>query len=214
VLVELSVVELRYQAVLEVVNQGAAVTDVAVRFGVTRQTVHRWLRRYAAQGLAGLVDGTAKPLSCPHQLSPEVEALIVELRRSRRRGVGDRRRRSRHDPRVLPASWRDGRSAPSLEERLGRTITHDEENTVAKSTRAPKTAVDPIGLKNDWLTRADRVGFDIDACFDRVTRPVAVERLGAEHERLLFDELVNPNIGLCAESNTCAECLELVDHFC
>jgi len=48
---------------------------------VTRQTVHRWLRRYAADGIAGLVDGSAKPLSCPHQMPPEVEARIVELRR-------------------------------------------------------------------------------------------------------------------------------------
>jgi transposase InsO family protein len=82
VLVELGLVELRYQAVLEVVNQGATVTDVAVRFGVTRQTVHRWLRRYAAKGLAGLVDGSERPLSCPHQMPPELEARIVELRRS------------------------------------------------------------------------------------------------------------------------------------
>jgi transposase InsO family protein len=82
VLVELGLVELRYQAVLEVVNQGATVTDVAVRFGVTRQTVHRWLRRYAAKGLSGLADGSEKPLSCPHQMPPEVEARIVELRRS------------------------------------------------------------------------------------------------------------------------------------
>ncbi len=81
VLVELGVVELRYQAVLEVLNQGATVTDVAVRFGVMRQTVHRWLRRYASGGLAGLADGTAKPLSCPHQTLPVVEARIVELRR-------------------------------------------------------------------------------------------------------------------------------------
>ncbi|NMD25057.1 MAG: helix-turn-helix domain-containing protein, partial [Actinobacteria bacterium] len=51
-LVELGLVELRYQAVLEVLQQGATVTDVAIRFGVTRQTVHRWLRRYAAGGLA------------------------------------------------------------------------------------------------------------------------------------------------------------------
>ncbi len=80
-LVELGLVELRYQAVLEVVSQGASVTDVAVRFGVTRQTVHRWLRRYAARGLAGLADGTAKPLSCPHQMSAVVEARVVELRR-------------------------------------------------------------------------------------------------------------------------------------
>lgn len=82
VLVELGLVELRYQAVLEVVNQGATVTDVAVRFGVTRQTVHRWLRRYAEEGLAALADGSARPLSCPHQMPPEVEARIVELRRA------------------------------------------------------------------------------------------------------------------------------------
>jgi transposase-like protein len=47
VLVELGLVEQRYAAVLEVMNEAASVTDVAFRFGVTRQTVHRWLRRYA-----------------------------------------------------------------------------------------------------------------------------------------------------------------------
>lgn len=80
-LVELGLVEQRYQAVLAVVNDAESVTDVAIRFGVTRQTVHRWLRRYAAEGIAGLVDGSARPLSCPHQMPPEVEARIVELRR-------------------------------------------------------------------------------------------------------------------------------------
>ena len=49
VLVELGLVEQRYQAVLEVLNDASTVTDVAVRFGVTRQTVHRWLRRYASR---------------------------------------------------------------------------------------------------------------------------------------------------------------------
>ncbi|MEA2685264.1 MAG: hypothetical protein QOE93_459 [Actinomycetota bacterium] len=56
-------------------------TDVARRYGVTRRTVHGWLRRYAAGGLAGLADQTSKPLSCPHQMAPPVEARIVELRR-------------------------------------------------------------------------------------------------------------------------------------
>ena len=80
-LVELGLVELRYQAVLEVINDGATVTDVARRNGVARQTVHVWLRKYAAHGLAGLVDAAPKPLSCPHQMDPVVEARIVELRR-------------------------------------------------------------------------------------------------------------------------------------
>ena len=70
VLVELGLVEQRYQAVLEVLNDASTVTRGPVRFGVTRQTVHRWLRRYAADGIAGLVDGSAKPVSCPHQMPP------------------------------------------------------------------------------------------------------------------------------------------------
>jgi hypothetical protein len=50
-LVELRLVEQRYQAVLEVLNDGASVTDVARRYGVARQTLHGWLRAYAAEGL-------------------------------------------------------------------------------------------------------------------------------------------------------------------
>jgi transposase InsO family protein len=82
VLVELNVVEQRYQAVLEVLNDGASVTDVARRRAVARQTVHEWLRRYARDGLAGLADHSSKPLSCPHQMAPELEARIVEMRRA------------------------------------------------------------------------------------------------------------------------------------
>jgi len=79
VLIELGVVEQRHEAVLEVLG-GLSVTEVALRYGVTRQTVHRWLRRYASLGLAGLADASSRPASCPHQVSPHVEARIVTLR--------------------------------------------------------------------------------------------------------------------------------------
>ncbi len=78
-LVELGLVEQRYQAVLEVLNDGATVTDVARRYGVARQTVHGWLRAYAADGLRGLAD--RRPLSCPHQMAADVEARVVGMRR-------------------------------------------------------------------------------------------------------------------------------------
>ena len=55
-LVELGVVEQRYRAVLEVLEDGAPVTAVARRYGLARQTVHEWLRRYADEGLGGLAD--------------------------------------------------------------------------------------------------------------------------------------------------------------
>ena len=82
-LVELGVAEQRYRAVLEVLDEGAAVTDVARRYGVARQTVHQWLRRYAGDGgLAGLADRSSRPESCPHQMPAVVEARVLQLRRA------------------------------------------------------------------------------------------------------------------------------------
>jgi transposase InsO family protein len=80
-LVDLSMVEQRYDAVREVLD-GATVTDTATRYGVDRRTLHRWLVRYANEGLAALADKSSKPDRCPHQTAPEIEARIVELRRS------------------------------------------------------------------------------------------------------------------------------------
>ena len=80
-LVELKLVEQRYRAVIDVLD-GMTVTDVARRNGVSRQTVHTWLRRYANGGMAALADKSSKPESCPHQMAPLIEARVVELRRA------------------------------------------------------------------------------------------------------------------------------------
>ena len=88
-LVELGLVEQRYRAVLEVLDGAASVTDGARRYGVGRQTVHTWLRRYAAEGLPGLADRSSRPSNCPHQMPPPVEARVVEMRRQHR-GWGPR----------------------------------------------------------------------------------------------------------------------------
>jgi transposase InsO family protein len=80
-LVELSVVEQRYQAVLAVIRDGVPVVEVASRFGVSRQAVHRWLRWYEEQGLAGLADRSHRPTRCSHQMDPAIEVWILEARR-------------------------------------------------------------------------------------------------------------------------------------
>lgn len=78
---ELSKVEQRYQAVMAVQVDGLEVTVVADKFGVSRQTVHAWLRRYEQGGLDGLADGSHRPESCPHQMPALMEARVCELRR-------------------------------------------------------------------------------------------------------------------------------------
>jgi transposase InsO family protein len=80
VLWELSVVEQRYNAVMEVLRDGHTVVEVADRYGVSRQAVHRWLRRYQDGGLEALGDRSHRPRSCPHQLPEAVEAVIYQLR--------------------------------------------------------------------------------------------------------------------------------------
>jgi transposase InsO family protein len=79
-LVELSVVEQRYRAVLEAAA-GVPVTEVAARYEVSRQSVHAWIARYREGGLSGLADRPRRPDTCPHQVSAEIEAAVCELRR-------------------------------------------------------------------------------------------------------------------------------------
>ena len=110
---ELSVQEQRYQAVLAVLGDGRSVTEVARQWGVSRQSVHAWLRRYEEAGLQGLVSRSTRPGSCPHQMPGVVEALVLEMRRAHP-GWGPRRilyELGRADPGVLGQAGVPSRSA-------------------------------------------------------------------------------------------------------
>lgn len=75
--------EQRYLAVMAVIGDGLSISQVAEKVGVSRQTLHAWLARYEAEGLEGLKDRSHRPGRCPHQMGGQVEALLLELRRSR-----------------------------------------------------------------------------------------------------------------------------------
>ena len=73
--------EQRYQAVLAVIRDGVPIVEVARRFDVSRQAVHRWLRWYGDEGVQGLKDRSHAPPRCAHQTPAEVEVWLVEARR-------------------------------------------------------------------------------------------------------------------------------------
>jgi len=50
-------------------------------FRTTIPTVRKWLRRYAARGLAGLQEISRAPRSCPHKITGELERRVVALRK-------------------------------------------------------------------------------------------------------------------------------------
>ena len=67
-LLELTVAEQRFNAVMEILRDGLAVVEVADCYRVSRQAVHGWLRRYRTGGLDALADRSHRPHSCPHQM--------------------------------------------------------------------------------------------------------------------------------------------------
>ena len=77
-LVELSVMEQRYQAVSAVIHDGVSVVEVARRFEVSRQSVHAWLARYEKGGFAALADRSHRPKGCAHQMPAAVEAQVPQ----------------------------------------------------------------------------------------------------------------------------------------
>ena len=68
------------------VAAGWPAARVAEQLGVSRQTVHKWVRRHRNEGPSGLADRPSRPRRSPRQLSAEVEAQVLALRQSTRRG--------------------------------------------------------------------------------------------------------------------------------
>jgi transposase InsO family protein len=64
------------------VLDGSPVSEVAVRYGVSRQSVYTWRDRYRAGGIDGLRDASRRPRTSPSRLAAEAEALVCELRRA------------------------------------------------------------------------------------------------------------------------------------
>ncbi|OIJ87145.1 integrase [Streptomyces colonosanans] len=77
-------VEQKYRAVPEVLD-GSPITEVAQRYGVSRQSVYTWKAKYGAGGFEGLREVSRRPRTSPTRLPAEVVALVCEMRRSHSR---------------------------------------------------------------------------------------------------------------------------------
>jgi transposase InsO family protein len=80
-------------------------TELCVRYGISRTAGYKWLHRYRQSGASGLHDHSRAPRSCPHQTPDELVQLI--LAEHTRYGWGARkilkRLRTRYPDRAWPA---------------------------------------------------------------------------------------------------------------
>jgi transposase InsO family protein len=70
-----------------VLEQGWSLAEAAEAAGVSERTCSKWVRRYRAEGEAGLLDRSSAPKSIPHRTPEELVEVIVLLRKLRMTGA-------------------------------------------------------------------------------------------------------------------------------
>lgn len=66
--------------VARVIEDDRPVAHVAKELGVSRQCAHRWVRRFRAEGAAGLLDRSSRPHRMPTKTTPDREAAVLAAR--------------------------------------------------------------------------------------------------------------------------------------
>jgi transposase InsO family protein len=70
----------RQLLVRRVLDQGWPAAHVAEQLGISRATAYKWVRRYRAEGEAGLLDRSSRPHRSPRRLDAAREAAILAAR--------------------------------------------------------------------------------------------------------------------------------------
>lgn len=68
------------------IESGWSVTAAAESMNVSRQCAHKWWSRWQAEGDAGLLDRSSRPICSPNQTPAPIERKIVHLRTKHRLG--------------------------------------------------------------------------------------------------------------------------------
>lgn len=77
---EVSTMSLRHEFVMLGRQAETNVAELCRRFGISRKTGYKWLRRHAQAGAEGLSDGSRRPRHSPKRTPSEMEATVLEVR--------------------------------------------------------------------------------------------------------------------------------------
>ena len=71
----------RMRFVLDAEEDLFTMTELCHRYGISRVTGHKWLRRFRGEGVAGLEDLSRAPQHSPHQTPAAIIELLAEARK-------------------------------------------------------------------------------------------------------------------------------------
>lgn len=118
---ETCVVEERMRFMLAVEKQEEAFAAVCRRFGVSRRNGYKWLERYRAEGVRGLVDRTRAPLTHPQAVPGAIAEQCLAVRR-RYRTWGPVKVRAWLDRHAPEVTWPAASTIGELFDQAGLTV--------------------------------------------------------------------------------------------
>lgn len=78
---------LKIQLVTDLTKEQFSITDLSQKYGISRPTVYKWIRRYKHLGLEGLKEQSRAPKHCHHRTPERIRNLIIlEKLKNRKRG--------------------------------------------------------------------------------------------------------------------------------
>jgi transposase InsO family protein len=77
---EVDTMSLRLEFVRLALHEDANMSELCQRFGISRKTGYKWLKRYQQHGKEALVDQTRRPYMSPNRTPVEIEKLVLQVR--------------------------------------------------------------------------------------------------------------------------------------
>ena len=186
--------------VSRVLHGAEPVKETAQAFGVSPQTVYKWLRRYRLEGNNGLQDRSSRPTRCPRQTSSKIVRKIERLRRQRLTAWQISERLS--VPRSTVSAWLARRG-------LGRLRYLEPKPKVRRYERRTPGAL--LHLDTKKLGRIVKPGHRIHG--DRSTR---VRGAGWEYAHVAVDDhsrVAYAEVLATEDRNTCTDFLQRAVEF-
>jgi len=79
--------DIKIQLVNDWNNGYFSVTDLSQKYGVSRPTIYKWLKRYTHLGIEGLKEQSRAPKRCPNRTSKKILNLVIQEKlKNRKRG--------------------------------------------------------------------------------------------------------------------------------
>jgi len=164
--------------IIERLNSGWSVPDVAKAAGITGKTVRKWRDRFQAESAEGLADRSSRPHHSPTRLDSQAEQEIETLRRSRKTGAAIARQLHRPLSTIGVVLRRRG---------LGRLSALDPRPDAIRYERERPGELIHIDIKK--LGRIDGIGHRITGDRSDQSRKRGVgRRLGWEYLHVAIDD--------------------------